>query len=155
MFKFQTRSIIPVAILLFSFTGCGSENGGENEQVVGPCVMYEDGEPLTIQEVTRSDTGEALAEITLVHVLFRDEPFDYLDGHISAYDNLTPDGDNLICTLPCSFNEQGTFSFTIESPGLEPIDVNVEARFESWEGGCPGRYYDGTVVAYTLDPAND
>jgi hypothetical protein len=73
---------------------------------------------------------------------------------------LTPPGlinaavidEQVICNVVCAFgNLEGTFSFTVQSPGYSAKQVTVDAKYSTVTGKCEKRASGPTEVRITLE----
>ena len=61
--------------------------------------------------------------------------------------------DALICEVPCGFGvEEGRYTFTAGASGFAPTPVDVEARYDDFDSGCPSSNSGSTQIAVLLRP---
>ncbi len=125
---------------------------------VGPCVHYYDDRVLHIDSASSIGFKDELTEITLSNFRVNGNQFsiadvtpEYNGEEMGA--NVRLQGDNLICELPCSFGiDEGEWQFDAIAIGHYSTEQVVEARYATFDGGCPSTNDDGSHVSIALKP---
>lgn len=143
----RTAALFAVGLgALAAIHGCGPEDVG-----VGPCVHTYLDPVIHIPAVTDYATGEEIDSFVISDVV--------LDGQPIPVDRLTrvfssgaeAEGDSLVCSTPCGFGtDEGRYELTVSSSGYCPRRVDLEAQYDTFEGGCPSSNGGGVLLEISL-----
>lgn len=144
-------SFLAVGILLIS--ACddpASVCPGEWSEAVDPLI--------TIQSAVNATDRAPISQLTLseIHYLGQPQGAEDIEFYLNSNaQNMTGDGDRLVCSVPCGFAAQeGPWEFTLSSPGYVPERISLDASYSGTEriDECKLKFIDGPVLDIELEP---
>jgi hypothetical protein len=119
--------------------------------LVGICEhVYE--EPLVrIESARHGATGAEASAVALSAVTIYGQSM--TDAELlETGENLTLDGDRLVCTIPCAFGQaEGDYAFTYEAAGIGAGSFAGSLAYAEFQGGCPSFNRGSARLTLALD----
>jgi hypothetical protein len=117
----------------------------------GPCYhTYED--PVLVVREVRGLGGVRLPVVIIDHLAFNGRPTDLAFHARDMGFNVAIVPEGLQCTLPCGLATiEGLWTLGFVAPGYQPKEVQVNARYKNFDGGCPSSNSGPTEIAVQLD----
>jgi len=153
------RNIL-ILVLLSMLFGCDNEevadiesDPGIDDHAVGPCVITPREHVIKILSAVDQVTEEDIESITISDIHYHDEQVVFFEIIDETVENIEINSieESLICSLPCAlFNQEGSYSFTVEALGYDDKVVEIDAGYAVFEGGCPGYVDVGTEINLKL-----
>jgi hypothetical protein len=138
----ESRSVL-VAVGISVTLGC--------QQVgVGPCIHTYRDPVLVITAATDSATGRPIAPLFLTRLTVDGQA--QVVGHVltTAF-RARSQGDTIVCDVPCGFGtNEGRYGFIASATAYASRPVTVDARFASFDGGCPSFNAGSTEMSVLL-----
>ncbi len=155
----NTNNIL-ILVLLSMLLGCYKEeaadiegNPGFDDHAVGPCVITPREHVIKILSAVDQVTEDDIESITISDIHYHNEQVVFFEIIDETVENIEINSieKNLICSLPCAiFNQEGSYSFTVEALGYDDKVVEIDAGYAVFEGGCPGYVDVGTEIHLKL-----
>lgn len=151
------RNFIFIVFFCFSLSGCPdsddqhSRSPGESFNI-GTCQHEYNDEVLHIDSVISSDEAIVISDVMLTNF--------NIDGRAVSVDeinqqrntNITKEGDNLRCVLPCSLGVMaGKWEFDVSSRIHSMKRESIVATYAAFNGGCPSSEDGGTHVNIAME----
>lgn len=137
---------------VFALTAC-SDGGARDDGTAGPCVHQFDGPVLNITAASGSSSGAAIPRLALssIKVDGQSRNAEEWDDPSRPTKNISVQGGVLYCDVPCGFGtEQARYEFILDAPGFQSKITTVDARYQTFRGGCPSSSADGTQLQVQL-----
>lgn len=129
----------------------------DDDMPVGICVHYYEDPLINIISAQETETGYAIDQVNISNITLAGQAVNlhrYSQDNLSNF-TLDTDGNGGYCTLPCTFLEgEGSVSFDVSANGYQSKSVELEAEYQTFDGGCPSYSSDGVVMAIELTPVN-
>lgn len=146
-----TRSLISAVVCMLILASCGGSGC--------PLGVVLDNPILHVRDATNASTGASIAQVTLsdIRIHGRLQSGDDMNFLVPGNArNTTVEGNQLRCTLGCSFGvESGDYQFIVSAPGYVSKTVTLtDVRYTGSEGsGCNATPAGGPTISLSLDPA--
>jgi len=147
------KKLSAALMVLAGFAGGCSDSDDDEvlctlELIIANPVVY-------IDEASGAESGAIIGQVKLTDFIIDGEAVtpSYVVNYLpDLSSNAEIDGDDVICTLPCSFGaKEGNWHFTATAEGYEDLSLSVDASWVFEEAPCPKLTIDGTHVSLELD----
>lgn len=147
----ETRWLICAVACMLVLASCGGSGC--------PLGVVLDNPILHVREAKNASTGAPIAQVTLSDIRIHGQLQSGADMNFlvpGSARNTTVEGNQLRCTLGCSFGvESGDYQFIVSAPGYVSKTVTLtDVQYTGSEGsGCNARPTGGPTISLSLDPA--
>ena len=124
------------------------------EDMGGPCIHTLEDPLLVVSSARDIETGVAIDSLNIVRIRIDDVAItdpDYLIAGTPSF-NVMPIDAGIRCRVACGFaGSEGRYDFDVEAEGYQSRTMTVEARYETFRGGCPSSNSGSVVLSVFLN----